>query len=140
MSLRDAIGKDIYIIEENQYTDADLKKMSVEDLEQLKLKVTLKISSLSLAMKAKQADYATGGAGTSKEWYINHKYALHINQRVLPYINALIRGRFKEIRGRSRSISDYFMDEARAFLKPDEFETILRNAQQEMLLLQGGMR
>jgi hypothetical protein len=138
MSLRDAIGKDIYIIEENQYTDADLKKMSVEDLEQLKLKVTLKISSLSLAMKAKQADYATGGTGTTKEWYINHKYALHINQRVLPYINALIRGRLKETR--NRSISDYFMDEARAFLKPNEFETILRNAQQEMSLLQGGIR
>jgi hypothetical protein len=41
MNLRDAIGKDVYIIEGNQYTDAGLKRMPVEALEQLKLKVTV---------------------------------------------------------------------------------------------------
>jgi hypothetical protein len=132
MNLRDAIGKDVYIIEGNQYTNAGLKRMPVEALEQLKLKVTLKISSLSLVIKASQVDHAASGRGTTKEWYINHKYALSINQRVLPYINNLIKQRYRE----TRRLGDYFMDEAKVFLRPNDFETILKNAKQEMSLLQ----
>jgi hypothetical protein len=132
---QDAIEKDIYIIEGNQYTATDLKRMSLEDLESFRMRIDLKISSLSLIIKTKQIDYTSGGKGTAKEWYTRHKYALSINQRVLPYIANLIKRR----RGELRSISDYFMDEAKVFLKSNEYEAILKNAQHEMSLLQGGM-
>jgi hypothetical protein len=135
MSLRDAIGKEQYIIEGNQYTDADLKKMSLEDLESLRMRIELKISTLSLLIKTRQIDYTSGGKGTTKEWYMRHKYVLLINQRVLPYIANIIKQRRKKLRG----IGDYFMDEAKVFLKPNDYEAILKNAQHEMSLLREGV-
>jgi hypothetical protein len=125
MSLRDAIGKDVYIIEDGQFTDSDFQGMPTEDLEKLKLRVSLKISNLSTAIKAKQIDHASGGEGASKGWYINHKVALSINQRILPYINSLI----KQRRRAERNIGDYFMDQAKVFLSQNEFESILKKAQ-----------
>jgi len=125
MSLKDAIGKDVYIIEDDQFTDSNFQTMPTEDLEKLKLRVNLKISNLSTAIKAKQIDHASGGEGASKDWYINHKVALSISQRILPYINSLI----KQRRRAERSLSDHFMDQAKIFLSQKEFETILENAQ-----------
>jgi hypothetical protein len=99
--------------------------MSTEELERLKMRINLKINSLSSAIKAKQIDHSKGGEGATKEWYINHRYALTINQRVLPYINSLIKQR-------RRRLSDHFMDQARKLLPQDEFEMILKNAQIKM--------
>jgi hypothetical protein len=135
MNLQDAIGKDIYIIEENRYTDTDLKRMSLEDLESLRMRIELKVNSLSMLIKTKQIDYTSGGKGTSKAWFVKHKYALLLNQRILPYITNLIKQRRRELRG----IGDYFMDEAKVFLKQKDFEEILKNAQHEMLLLREGV-
>jgi hypothetical protein len=135
MNLLDAIGKDIYIIEENHYTDADLKRMPLEDLESLRMRIELKVSSLSMLIKTKQIDYTSGGKGTTKEWYTRHKYALSLNQRILPYITNLIKQRRREL----RSIGDYFMDEAKVFLKQKDFEEILKNARHEMSLLREGV-
>jgi hypothetical protein len=134
MELHDALGKDIFIIGDEQYTDQELKAMSVPDLESLKLRINLKISNLSSAIKSKQIEYSNGGEGTTKEWYINHKHALNINQRVLPFINSLIKMRKKEARG----LCEYFMDEAKAYLKPIDYEAILRNAQNEMDIIREG--
>jgi hypothetical protein len=128
MSLKDAIGKDSYIIEDEQYTTDDLEKMSTEDLEKLKLRINLKITSLSSAIKIKQIEHSSGGDGATKEWYINHKFALSINQRVLPYINSLI----KQRRRAERSLADYFVDKAKIFLSTGDFETILNMAQAAM--------
>jgi hypothetical protein len=132
MNLRDAIGKDFYVIDGSGYIDEDLKKMSLEALESLRLRIELKISSLSMSIKANQIDYASSGKGTTKEWYTKHKYVLSINQRVLPYIANLIKQRRREQR---RNISDYFMDEAKAYLKQNDFEEILKNARHEMAIL-----
>jgi hypothetical protein len=63
----------------------------------------------------------SGRTKTAKEWDISHKYALAVNQRVLPYISSLIKQRRKDARG----IGDYFMDEAKVFLNQKEFEAIL---------------
>jgi hypothetical protein len=96
--------------------------------------VNLKIRSLSASIKTRQMEYASGGEVTTKEWYINHKYALNINQCVLPFINSLIKIRKKE----SRDLCDYFMDEAKAYLNPMEFKAILKNARHEMDLINRG--
>jgi hypothetical protein len=125
MSLKDAIGKDVYLIEDDQFTDSDFQGMPTEDLEKLKLRINLKISNLSTAIKAKQIDHSSGGEGASKDWYINHKIALSISQQILPYINSLI----KQRRRAERTLGDLFMDQAKAFLTQNEFETILKNAQ-----------
>jgi hypothetical protein len=128
MNLQDAIGKDVYIIENDQYTDIDIKNMSIDELERLKMRVNLKIDGLSSAIKAKQIEYANGGKGTTKEWYVTHRYALTINQRMVPYINNIIKNIIKRRRS-EKSLGDHFMDQARQLLTQNDFETILKNAQ-----------
>jgi hypothetical protein len=124
MNLRDAIGKDVYIIENDQYTDTGFQNLPTEELERLKMRISLKINSLASAIKAKQIDRANGGEGATKEWYVNHRYALTINQRMLPFINSLI----KQRRRSGKSMSDHFMDQARLLLPRDDFEAILKSA------------
>jgi hypothetical protein len=128
MNLQDAIGKTVYIIENDQYTDSDIKNMSIDELERLKMRINLKIDGLSSAIKAKQIEYANGGEGSTKEWYVTHRYALTINQRMLPYINNIIKNIIKRKRS-EKSLGDHFMDQARQLLPQNDFETILKNAQ-----------
>jgi hypothetical protein len=124
MNLQDAIGKDVYIIENDQYADIDIKAMPIDELERLKMRVNLKIDGLTSAIKARQIEYAEGGKGSTKTWYVNHRYALTINQRMLPYINAILKRRRSE-----KSLGDHFIDQARRLLPQNDFETILKNAQ-----------
>ncbi|GMO39955.1 MAG: hypothetical protein Pg6C_00640 [Treponemataceae bacterium] len=88
------------------------------------MRIGLKINSLSLAIREKQIEHSEGGAGSTKEWYVKRKYALAINQRMLPFINILI----KQRRRSERSIGDLFMDQARLILPQNDFENILENA------------
>jgi hypothetical protein len=133
MQLSDALGKDFYVIDDDQYTDRDLKTMALPELESLKLRINQKISSLSAAIKTRQMEYSSGGEATPKEWYISRKHALNVNQCIMPFINSLIKQRKKE----SRGLCDYFMDEAKAYLKPIEYEAILQNARREMDTIRG---
>ena len=128
MNLHDAIDQSKFIIENRTLTDDELQAMDIDDLETLKLQIVKKITGLSASI------YAQRGKSASKEWYMNRRLALSINQRVLTYVNSLIKKRHRK----ARSISDYFMDEAKLFLKPKEYETILRNAHREMSLLREG--
>jgi hypothetical protein len=124
MNLRDAIGKDVYIIDGETFTDTGLRAIPAEELERLKMRIGLKINSLSLAIREKQIEHSEGGAGSTKEWYVKRKYALAINQRMLPFVNILI----KQRRRSERSIGDLFMDQARLILPQNDFENILENA------------
>jgi hypothetical protein len=124
MNLQDAIGKDVYIIENDQYADIDIKTMPIDELERLKMRVNLKIDGLTLAIKARQIEYAESGKGSTKEWYVNHRYALTINQQMLSYINTIIKRRRSQ-----KSLGDHFIDQARRLLPQNDFETILKNAQ-----------
>jgi hypothetical protein len=126
MNLLDAIGKDVYIIENERYADSDIKNMSVDELERLKMRVSLKIEGLTFAIKAKQIEYSKGGAGSTVEWYATRRHALIINQRMLPYINAIIKRRRS-----GKSLGELFIDQARRLLPRSDFETILNNAQIE---------
>jgi hypothetical protein len=118
MNLRDAIDKDQFYIENISYSDNDLKAMSFEELETLKMQITKKINGLSLSLKEKQDDSFNGG----------RKRALYINQRVLVYVNSLM----KKYSLQKLSIADYFFEHAREILPPMLFEQILNDAQTSM--------
>lgn len=134
MNLRDAIGKDIYTLDGKQYTDDDLQKMSIEDLETLKIRINKVIGNISLQIKEKKFDHSSGGKGATKDWYVRHRDALSINQQVLQYLHSLVK---KRRHGR-RTISDYFMDEANVALPPDVYARILKNAHREMEIMREG--
>jgi hypothetical protein len=118
MTLRDAIDKEHFYLENISYTDNDLKAMSFDELETLKMQITKKINGLSLSLKEKRDDSFTGGK----------KRALYINQRVLVYVNSLM----KKHRQQQLSIADYFFEHAREILPPILFEQILNDAQVSM--------
>ena len=128
MTLQDAINKDIFIIDNSQFSDADLQRMTSDELETLKMWISRKISDVSASLKEKQIDYANGGEGATKDWYMKCKYALSLNQHVLHYVNLLI----KKHRCSERSISDFFMSQAKTILSPREYELILSSAYKEM--------
>jgi hypothetical protein len=127
MNLRDAIDQNKFIIEGQTFTDDEIQAMDIDDLETLKMRITKKINGLSASI------YVGGGKSAPKDWYMSRRSALSINQRVLTYVNSLIKKRFRE----ARSIGDYFMDEAKVFLRPKDFEDILKNARNEMALMTG---
>ena len=127
MTLRDAIDQDVFNIDDTQYTDADLQAMSVDELETLKMRINKRISGLSAAIREKQIDYSNSGKRAEKDWYMNRKIALSINQRVFTYVNSLIKSR----RRLERNISDYFMEQAKTVLPRNDFELILSKAQRE---------
>jgi hypothetical protein len=115
MNLRDAIDKDQFFIENIAYADHDLKAMPLDQLETLKMQITKKINGLSLSLKEKQADNFSMG----------RKRALYINQRVLVYVNSLI----KKHGQKKTSLADHFFVQAREILPPMLFEQILNEAQ-----------
>jgi phage gp37-like protein len=117
MTLRDAIDKDQFIIEKVCYLDDELKAMSLDGLETLKMQITKKISGLSLALKETDGNFSMG-----------KKRALYINQRVLIYVNSLI----KKHGQKKMSLADHFFVQARAVLPPMLFEQILSEAQASM--------
>jgi hypothetical protein len=131
MNLHDAIDQNKFIIDNLTLTDDEIQAMDIDALETLKMQIVKKINGLSASIKEKQIEYASGGKSASKEWYMSRKSALSINQRVLTYVNSLIKKRYRE----ARTISDYFMGQAKLFLKENDYETILINAQREMALI-----
>jgi len=118
MTLRDAIDKDQFLIESIAYSDSDMKAMSLDELETLKMQITKKINGLTLSLEEKPEDNFNGGK----------KRALYINRRVLEYVNSLMR----KYRQQQLSIADYFFEHARAILPPMLFEQILNEAQTNM--------
>jgi hypothetical protein len=133
MTLHDAIDKDHFIIDENQYTDFDLQEMPLDELESLKMRINKKISGISASIKGSQIDFANTGKRAPRDWYMNNKLSLSINQRVLVYINILIKKR----RRSERSISDFFMDSAKSILSTQDFNFILNNAHDKMGAVEG---
>jgi len=128
MNLKDAFDQDKFVIDGGQYTDEDFKAMSLDDLHAFKMRINKKINGLSSAIAEKKIDYANGGEGASKDWYMRHRSALSINQRVLTYVNYIIKKRHRS----DRKIGDYFMAEAKQYLSPPVFDRILTKAHLEM--------
>ena len=132
MNLKDVFDKDIFSMDGECYTDADLQSMPLDDLETLKMRITKKISIISEAIKEKQTEYFNNGTD-AKEWLIKRKRERSIKQRILTYINYLIKKQIRE----SRSVNDYFVDHAKIVLPKAEFESILATAHKEMKTLGG---
>ena len=79
MTLKNVFDQDYFSIDGKQYTDEDMKAMSFDDLETLKMLINKKISGLSTAIMEKKMDYANGGPGATRDWMKRHKNALSIN-------------------------------------------------------------
>jgi len=128
MRLRDAIKKDTFIIDSDEYTDSDLEAMSIDELETLKLRIRNCVDGLTTAIKAKQIEHETGIEPITSDWFVRHRIAQAINQQALSYVNKLIKRRTKV----KRPFSEFFMDAAKAGLRPEEFESLMQKAKTEM--------
>ena len=120
MKLKDVIGKEIFLFEEREYTDDDFLKMSADDLATFKARVNLKITNIADIIEEKRRE-------ESRDWYKRRKYALSLHTKMIPYLNSLLKQRYKK----ERNFADYFFDEARRTLPPKDFEAIMSNAQIE---------
>ena len=126
MNLEDVFDKDIFTLDEEHYTDKDFQSMSLDELETLKMRINKSIRAISEAIKEKQIDYFNGGKGAMK-WIINRKRERSIKERIVGYINYLIKKQIRE----NRSINDIFVDHAKIVLPKAEFESILATAHRE---------
>ena len=133
MTLKDVFDQEVFVIDDNEYTDQDFQAMPLDDLETIRMRINKKVTGLSAAIKEKQLDYANGGEGATEDWFRRKKSSRSINNRVLSYVNYLIKKRSKG----ERKISDYFMDAAKTVLTRDRFEGILSMAQNKMELQEG---
>jgi|GEM_PF-3544443 len=125
MTLRDAIDKDFFYIENISYSDDDIRAMSFDELETLKMQITKKIDGLSLSLKEKQAENSNG---LEKDWSMSRKRALYINQRVQTYVASIMR-KHKE---RKATVQEHFVDRAQEILPPAIFQEILYKAQKSL--------
>jgi hypothetical protein len=121
MNLIAAIGKDVFIFEDKQYTDDDFQQMSLEELETFKAKLNVRASDISDKIRQEKRSEDSG-------WYDRKKYALSLTNKMIPYIRYAIKQRLKK----ERSLSDHFMDQAKILLPKRDFEIILNNAGKEM--------
>jgi len=127
MNLTDAIGKEFLIFEEKQYTHDDFLNMTSEELATFKARINLKIKDVADIIKKRRKI-------EDEVWLNRRKYTHSLYTNMMPYLNSLIRERYKQ----ERSISDFFMDAAKVILSPQEFEMILNNATGEMRLRREG--
>jgi hypothetical protein len=128
MNLYDAIDQDKFIIDDRTFTDDEIQAMDIDALETLKMQILKKINGLSAAVKEKQLECARGGESESKEWHMRRIRALSINQRVLTYVNVLLKRRLRM----SRTTGDHFINKAKDILPRDVFDRILSDVRQEM--------
>jgi hypothetical protein len=115
MTLRDAIDKEQFFIENIAYSDHDLTAMPLDQLKTLKMQIQKKLDGLDLSLKEKPDD--SFGSG--------RKRAQFINRRVMTYVNYLI----EKSPQQKISLADYFFEHAREILPPMLFEQILNEAQ-----------
>ena len=128
ISLRTAIDQDIYRIDDEQYTDADFKAMSIDELENMKLRISKKISGISSAISNKKMDGIDSGDKASREWLKSHRAALSINERVSAYVKGLISKRIRK----EKSVNDYFVRHAKVVLNPELFDRLMTEARLEV--------
>jgi hypothetical protein len=122
-SLRDAIGQDVFRIDDDLYSDAGFKAMSIDELERVKLRICNRVSWLSFAITNKKIE-DHGRDDKSIDWYKSHRAALWINERVLAYVKNIISKRLRM----SKTTGDCFMRQAKAVLPREVFERILCDA------------
>ena len=128
MRLTDAIGKEKFIFGDNEYTDDDFMKMSSEELATLKARINLKVTNIADIIEEKKET-------ETKDWVKRRKYVLSLYNKMIPYINSLLKQRHKI----ERNLGDCFMDQARIILSSEQYELILSNAGREYRLCREGV-
>lgn len=128
MGMLSAIGMESFYIGDTVYTDDVLSSMSLEDLEELKIRLNSEIIAILTSLKTEQikSDMVIDPMSEPKtaEWYITTNQVLAKYQRFLPYLANIIRRR----KISSRTTESYFMDVAREQLDADDFKFILSEA------------
>lgn len=130
MSMLDIIGITEFSIQGKVYTDAALDALSIDELEDLKIKVDAATVELGARIQARERvtpDEMERGdipVESFREWYSRSKGALAEYRRFVPYLSSLIRRR----RRAAKSIESYFMDVARETMVGDDFGFILLEA------------
>ena len=133
MTLRDAIDKDQFYVENVSYSDDDIKAMPLDRLETLRMQIQKKIDGLTLWLKEKEKQpgyMGEAGIDSDGQFFIkttsnSQRRALYLNKRVLAYVNILINSQ----RQKKKSLADYFIEYAKQILSPMLFEQILDEAQ-----------
>jgi len=123
MILNDVIGKDTFIFEGGEYKDSDFLEMSLEELETFKARLNLKATDIADKIQARKKL-------EKPDWYAKKKYALSLTQKMIPYINFVIKQQGKK----DRSLGDHFMDQAKILLPKRDFDVILSSAGRAMEL------
>lgn len=128
MGMQKAIGMESFYVWDMVYTDEVFAGMSLQDLEELKIRLNSEMVAISTALKTEQikSDMIIDPMVEPKspEWYITTHQALGKYARFMPYLSALIKRRKLSI----RTIEGYFMDVAREHLDPNDFNFILSEA------------
>jgi len=128
MKLTDAIGKEIFKFENVEYSHDDFIKMSSEELSTFKARINLKVTNIADIIEEKKSV-------ESKDWIKRRKFVLSLYNKMIPYINSLLKQRHKKERG----LGDCFMDQARIILSPEQYELILSNAGREYRIGREGL-
>ena len=128
MKLTDAIGKEVFIFENKEYKHDDFEKMLSEELATFKARINLKVSNIADIVEQKK-DTET------KDWCRRRKYVLSLYNKMIPYINSLLKKRHKA----ERNLGDCFMDQARLLLSSEQYEMVLSNAGREYELSREGI-
>jgi hypothetical protein len=123
MKLTDAIGKEKFLFEDNEYTHDNFIKMSSEELTTLKARINLKVTNIADIIEQKKET-------ETKDWVKRRKYVLSLYNKMIPYINNLLKQRHKK----ERSLGDCYLDQARIILSPELHEMLLSNAGREYRL------
>jgi hypothetical protein len=123
MTLRDAIDREQFYLDGVSYSDNDLKAMSIQKLETMKLLITKKLQGLYLALKENQTDENNP---FTKDLINKQKRAKYFNENVLIYVNTLIKCQ----RSQKLSLAEYFMEHAKEILPPVLYEQVMHEAQE----------
>ncbi len=130
MSMIDIIGITEFEIQDKVYTDMDLERMTIDELEDLKIKVDAATVDLGTRVEAReqvspeQMERGEIPEEPFKVWHSRSKGILAQYRRFVPYLSSLIRRR----RRAAKSIESYFMDVARDTMETEDFGFILLEA------------
>ena len=121
MNLKQAIGKEQFLFEDKEYIDSDFLEMSSEELTTFKARILLKVSNIEDLIAEKRET-------ESVDWYKRKKYAKSLLNKMIPYINSLLKRRHNMEHEMGRKIGDCFMKQAKQILPAKEYEAVLDSA------------
>jgi len=124
MNLKQVIGKETFRFNDKEYIDTDFLEMSSEELATIKAMILLEVSKIENIIKEKAET-------ESLEWCKNKKFKKSLLNKMVPYINSLLKRRHNMEHEMGRKLGDCFMKQAKQILPAKEYETVLDSAWQD---------